>query len=64
MNDVANWWSTAIIDMEPGRINIRGRPIEGLIGSLNLPPEVQGTVHDRDMHGAALASLVAEIDIP
>lgn len=32
---------------------------------LSLPrPAVQGTVRDRDMHGAALAALVAEIDIP
>ena len=32
MSDIADWWSTAIIDMEPGRIAIRGAPIEGLIG--------------------------------
>jgi len=32
---------------------------------LSLPrPAVQGTVNDRDMHGAALAALVAEINIP
>lgn len=32
---------------------------------LSLPrPAVQGTVLDRDMHGAALAALIAEIDIP
>lgn len=31
---------------------------------LSIPrPEVQGTIHDRDMHGAAIASLVAEMDI-
>ena len=31
---------------------------------LSLPrPAVQGTREDRDMHGAALAALVAEIDI-
>ena len=32
MSDIADWWSTAIIDMEPGRIAIRGTPIEALIG--------------------------------
>ncbi len=32
MSDIADWWSTAIIDMEPGRIAIRGVPIEELIG--------------------------------
>lgn len=32
---------------------------------LSLPrPAVQGTALDRDMHGAALAALVAEIEIP
>ena len=32
---------------------------------LSLPrPAVQGTVADRDMHGAALAALIAEINIP
>ena len=31
--DVADWWRTQIIDMEPGRIALRGRPIEELIGT-------------------------------
>ena len=32
---------------------------------LSLPrPAIQGTALDRDMHGAALAALAAEIDIP
>lgn len=37
MSDVANWWRTAIIDMEPGRIDIRGRPIAELIGAVSFP---------------------------
>ncbi|NND22308.1 MAG: citryl-CoA lyase, partial [Silicimonas sp.] len=37
MSDVADWWSTAIIDMEPGRIDIRGHPIQSLIGTLTFP---------------------------
>lgn len=37
MSDVADWWSTAIIDMEPGRIDIRGRPIQDLIGTVSFP---------------------------
>ncbi|MEM6491613.1 MAG: citryl-CoA lyase, partial [Pseudomonadota bacterium] len=32
--DVADWWSTAIIEMEPGVIRLRGRPIEELIGRM------------------------------
>ena len=36
MNDVADWWSTAIIDMEPGRIELRGTPIQDLIGNVSF----------------------------
>lgn len=32
-SDVADWWRTAIIDMEPGRIELRGSPIQELIGN-------------------------------
>lgn len=35
-SDVADWWRTSIIDMEPGRIAIRGTPIETLIGNLSF----------------------------
>ncbi|MGB0785033.1 MAG: citryl-CoA lyase [Alphaproteobacteria bacterium] len=30
--DVRAWWSTSIIDMEPGKIEFRGIPIESMIG--------------------------------
>ncbi|MCH2078568.1 MAG: citryl-CoA lyase [Rhodobacteraceae bacterium] len=36
MSDVADWWKTAIIDMEPGRIELRGQPIQELIGSVSF----------------------------
>lgn len=36
-NDVSDWWSTAIIDMEPGRIELRGSLIEDLIGHVSFP---------------------------
>lgn len=36
MSDVADWWKTAIIDMEPGRIDLRGEPIQNLIGNLTF----------------------------
>lgn len=35
--DVADWWRTSIIDMAPGEIRLRGRPIEGLIGTVSFP---------------------------
>lgn len=37
MSDVSDWWRTSIIDMAPGQIRMRGRPIEGLIGTITLP---------------------------
>lgn len=37
MSDVSDWWRTAIIDMEPGRIELRGHPIEDLIGHVSFP---------------------------
>lgn len=37
MSDVANWWRTAIIDMAPGRIDIRGHPIQDLTGAVTFP---------------------------
>lgn len=36
-NDVADWWTTEIIDMAPGQIRLRGHPIEDLIGELSFP---------------------------
>ncbi len=36
MSDVADWWSTSIIDMEPGRIDLRGTPIQDLIGTVGF----------------------------
>lgn len=39
-NDVADWWATEIIDMAPGKIRLRGHPIEELIGSVTFPQMV------------------------
>lgn len=36
MNDVADWWQTSIIDMEPGRIAFRGTPVQDLIGNVSF----------------------------
>jgi citrate synthase len=66
MTDVADWWKTAIIDMEPGRIAIRGRPIESLIGTLTFPQMIWLMLRG-DLPGAAQsrlleAALVAAVD--
>ena len=36
-SDVSDWWRTDIIDMMPGAIRMRGRPIEDLIGHVTFP---------------------------
>jgi len=35
--DASAWWSTEIVDIAPGRIAVRGYPIEQLIGALTFP---------------------------
>ena len=37
VEEASAWWSTAIIDIHPGKIHVRGYPIEELIGSLSFP---------------------------
>jgi citrate synthase len=64
--DVADWWQTAIIDMEPGRIAMRGRPIEELIGTLDFPQMiwwmVMGEALDPPRARLLEAALVAAVD--
>lgn len=60
------WWKTSIIDIEPGRINVRGYPIEQLIGRLSYAQMVwlmlRGEIPN-PAHGALLeAALVAAVD--
>ena len=65
-SDVSDWWRTSIIDMEPGRIAIRGRPIEQLIGNTGFAQMIWLTVMGEEIEGprAALfeAALVAAVD--
>lgn len=35
--DASAWWDTSLIDVEPGKIAIRGYPIEELIGRVRFP---------------------------
>lgn len=57
MSDVSDWWRTSIIDMEPGRIEIRGRPIEDLIGAASFP-EMIWLMLRGDMPAAGQAKLL------
>lgn len=65
-DDVADWWRTGIIDMEPGRIALRGHPIEELIGTIGFAPMIWLMVTGERIEGprAALfeAALVAAVD--
>lgn len=66
MSDVSDWWSTAIIDMEPGRIEIRGHPIQELIGRLTFPQMIwlmlRGEVPAEPQARLLEAALVAAVD--
>ncbi len=65
-SDVSDWWRTSIIDMEPGRIEFRGRRIEDLIGTISFPQMIWFmTVGEMlSVKQAALldAALVAAVD--
>lgn len=64
--DVRDWWRTSIIDMEPGKINFRGLPIQELIGEVSFPAMIWLMVAGRlpTVGEAKLleAALVAAVD--
>ena len=66
MSDVADWWRTSIIDMEPGRIDIRGRPIADLIGQTSFAQMIWlmlcGDVPNEGQARLLEAALVAAVD--
>ena len=66
MNDVADWWQTSIIEMEPGRISIRGNEIQDLIGQLSFPEMIWlmviGTKPKKGQVRLLEAALVASVD--
>ncbi|MGR3512895.1 MAG: citryl-CoA lyase [Paracoccaceae bacterium] len=66
MSDVADWWRTSIIDMEPGRIDIRGRPIAELIGEVSFPQMIwlmlRGDLPSAPQARLLEAALVAAVD--
>ena len=36
LKDVRDWWATSIIDVAPNRIDVRGQPIQSLIGNVSF----------------------------
>ncbi len=65
-SDVADWWRTAIIDMEPGRIHLRGHPVQDLIGNTGFAEMIWLMVTGERITGARAtlfeAALVAAVD--
>lgn len=65
-SDVSDWWSTSIIDMEPGRIAFRGHPVEKLIGTLSFTEMiwlmVMGRIPGKGEAKLIEAALVAAVD--
>ena len=66
MSDVSDWWRTAIIDMEPGRIVLRGTPVEEHIGHRSFAEMIWLMVTGEAIEGPRLAlleaALVAAVD--
>lgn len=66
MSDVSDWWQTSIIDMEPGRIEIRGTPIQDLIGNIEFVKMiwlmVRGDLPSPEQARLFEAALVSAVD--
>jgi citrate synthase len=60
------WWTTSIIDIHPGKIGIRGQPIEDLIGSVGFVEMIwlmlRGTRPTPQQFALLEAALVASVD--
>lgn len=66
MSDVSDWWRTSIIEMEPGRIELRGQPIQDLIGNVSFVQMiwmmVRGDIPDPHQSRLFEAALVSAVD--
>ncbi len=64
--DVADWWRTKIIDMEPGRIHLRGHPVQDLIGHTSFAEMIWLMVMGTPIKGPRAhlfeAALVSAVD--
>jgi citrate synthase len=66
LEEAERWWTTAIIDIEPGKIGVRGYPIETLIGRVRFPEMiwlmVKGELPTPGQSKLLEAALVASVD--
>ena len=64
--DCSAWWDTAIIDIHPGKIAIRGYPIQELIGRVRFPEMIwlmlRGDLPSREQADLLEAALVPGVD--
>jgi citrate synthase len=63
---VAEWWGTAISRMAPGVVELRGRPVQDLIGTTSLPSMIwlmlRGDLPDARQAALLEAAIVAGVD--
>jgi citrate synthase len=64
--DCGAWWDTSIIDIHPGKIAIRGYPIEELIGNVRFPDMIwlmlRGELPTRGQSDLLEAAMVPGVD--
>ena len=63
---IRHWWRTSIIDMAPGKIEFRGRPIQDLIGNVSFSQMIWmmvcGDLPNAEQAALFEAALVAGVD--
>ncbi|MBC5784464.1 citryl-CoA lyase [Ramlibacter sp. USB13] len=66
VDEAKTWWTTEIVDIQPGKIGIRGYPIQQLIGNVSFPEMIwlmlRGEVPRADQAKLLEAALVAAVD--
>jgi citrate synthase len=66
LDEARAWWSTAIIDIHPGEINVRGYPIQELLGTLTFAQMIwlmlRGELPTAPQAKLFEAALVAAVD--
>ncbi len=66
VEDVARWWGTSVSRIEPGVIELRGRPVQDLIGSAGLVSVIwlliRGSLPAPEEEALLEAALVASVD--
>jgi len=66
LDDASAWWTTEIIDIHPGKIAIRGYPIQELIGRVSFPDMIwlmlRGDLPTHEQSDLLEAALVPGVD--